>query len=118
MPNTKVKFRHALIAGILAGSAYQFFQYIYIGGQLSVARYNAIYGSFAALPLFLLWVHISWTICLFGAEFTYASQNLRNFSFDKDTRNISRRRSVSRLPGAVPPPAELHSERSPEQYRS
>ena len=82
MPNTKVKFRHALIAGILAGSAYQFFQYIYIGGQLSVARYNAIYGSFAALPLFLLWVHISWTICLFGAEFTYASQNLRNFSFD------------------------------------
>ena len=91
MPNTKVKFRHALIAGILAGSAYQFFQYIYIGGQLSVARYNAIYGSFAALPLFLLWVHISWTICLFGAEFTYASQNLRNFSFDKDTRNISRR---------------------------
>ena len=58
---------------------------------MSVARYNAIYGSFAALPLFLLWVHISWTICLFGAEFTYASQNLRNFSFDKDTRNISRR---------------------------
>ena len=56
-----------------------------------MARYNAIYGSFAALPLFLLWVHISWTICLFGAEFTYASQNLRNFSFDKDTRNISRR---------------------------
>ncbi len=91
MPNTKVKFRHALIAGILAGTAFQAFQYIYISGQLSVARYNAIYGSFAALPLFLLWVHISWTICLFGAEFTYASQNLRNFSFDKDTRNISRR---------------------------
>lgn len=91
MPNTKVKFRHALIAGIIAGTAYQFFQYIYINGQLSVARYNAIYGSFAALPLFLLWVHISWSICLFGAEFTYASQNLRNFSFDKDTRNISRR---------------------------
>jgi len=91
MPNTKVKFKHALIAGILAGTAYQAFQFLYISGQLSVARYNAIYGSFAALPMFLLWVHISWTICLFGAEFTYASQNLHNFSFDKDTRNISRR---------------------------
>ena len=56
-----------------------------------VSRYNAIYGSFAALPMFLLWLQISWTICLFGAELTYAGQNIRNFSFDKDARNISRR---------------------------
>ncbi len=91
MPNTKVKFRYALIAGILAGSAYQGFQYVYISGQLWVSRYNAIYGSFAALPLFLLWLQTSWTICLFGVEFTYAGQNVHNFSFDKDTRNISRR---------------------------
>ena len=41
--------------------------------------------------LFLLWLQISWTICLFGAELTYAGQNIRNFSFDKDARNISRR---------------------------
>lgn len=91
MPNTKVKFKHACISGILAGTAHQAFQYLYIGGQLWVSRYNAIYGSFAALPLFLLWLQISWTICLFGAELTYAGQNIRNFSFDKDTRNISRR---------------------------
>ncbi len=91
MPNTKVKFRYALVAGILAGTAYQLFQYIYISGQLWVSRYNAIYGSFAALPLFLLWLQTSWTICLFGVEFTYAGQNVNNFSFDKDTRNISRR---------------------------
>lgn len=91
MPNTKVKFKHALISGILAGSAYQAFQFLYIGSQLWVSRYNAIYGSFAALPMFLLWLQISWTICLFGAELTYAGQNIRNFSFDKDTRNISRR---------------------------
>ncbi len=91
MPNTKVKFRHALVAGILAGSAHQAFQFLYISGQLWVSRYNAIYGSFAALPLFLLWLQISWTICLFGAQLTYASQNIRNFSFDKDTRNISHR---------------------------
>ena len=91
MPNTTVKFKYAFIAGILAGSAYQAFQYLYIGSQLWVSKYNAIYGSFAALPLFLLWMQISWTICLFGALLTYACQNIQNFSFDKDTRNISRR---------------------------
>ena len=91
MPNTKVKFKHALIAGVLAGTAYQAFQYLYISSQLGVSKYNAIYGSFAALPLFLLWLQISWTICLFGAELAYAGQNIQSFSFDQDTRNISRR---------------------------
>ena len=91
MPNTKVKFKHALISGILAGTAYQLFQFFYINSQLWVSRYNAIYGSFAALPLFLLWLQGSWTICLFGVELTYAGQNVRNFSFDRDTRNISPR---------------------------
>ena len=90
MPNTKVKLKHALISGVLAGTAHQAFQFLYIS-QLWVSRYNAIYGSFAALPMFLLWLQISWTICLFGAELTYAGQNIRNFSFDKDARNISRR---------------------------
>ena len=91
MPNTKVKIKHALISGLLAGTAYQAFQFLYINSQLWVSRYNAIYGSFAALPLFLLWLQISWTICLFGAELTYAGQNIRNFSFDRDTRRITRR---------------------------
>lgn len=93
MPNTKVKLKHALISGILAGTAHQAFQFLYIGSQLWVSRYNAIYGSFAALPLFLLWLQVSWTICLFGVELTYAGQNVRNFSFEKDARNISRRYS-------------------------
>lgn len=91
MPNTKVKFKHALFSGIIAGTAYQAFQFLYIGGQISVSKYNAIYGSFAAIPLFLLWLQISWTICLFGAELTYAGQNIQNFNFEKDTKNISRR---------------------------
>lgn len=91
MPNTKVKIKHALIAGILAGTAYQAFQFLYINSQMWVSKYNAIYGSFAALPLFLLWLQISWTICLFGAELTYAGQNIQSFSFEQDTRNISRR---------------------------
>lgn len=91
MPNTRVKFKHALIAGVIAGTAFQTFQYVYINSQLWVSKYNAIYGSFAALPLFLLWLHISWIICLFGAELTYAGQNIKNFNFEWDTRNISLR---------------------------
>lgn len=91
MPNTKVKFKHAFVAGIIAGTAFQAFQYLYINSQLWVSKYNAIYGSFAALPLFLLWLHVSWTICLFGAELTYAGQNIKSFSFEQDTRNISLR---------------------------
>ena len=90
-PIQRCKLKHALISGILAGTAHQAFQFLYISSQLWVSRYNAIYGSFAALPMFLLWLQISWTICLFGAELTYAGQNIRNFSFDKDARNISRR---------------------------
>lgn len=91
MPNTKVKFKYALISGIIVGTAYQVFQYLYISGQIWVTRYNAIYGSFAAVPLFLLWLQMSWTFCLFGVELTYAGQNIRLFSFEEDTRNISRR---------------------------
>lgn len=91
MPNTKVKLKPALIAGILTGSVFQIFQILYISSQLWVTKYNAIYGSFAAIPLLLLWLQMSWTICLFGVEMSYAVQNVHTYNFDKDTRNISRR---------------------------
>ena len=91
LPNTKVKFINALIAGTLAGIAFQFFQMLYLGGQLWITRYNAIYGTFAAIPLMLLWIQMSWFIVLIGAEISYAAQNVRKFSFEKETRNISRR---------------------------
>ena len=91
IPNTKVKISHAIIPGILAGSAFQLFQYIYINSQIWVSSYNAIYGSFAAIPMFLLWTQISWCICLFGAEMNYVSQNLESFKYGKEAKNISRR---------------------------
>lgn len=91
IPNTKVKLAHAIIPGILAGSAFQIFQYIYINSQIWVSNYNAIYGSFAAIPMFLLWTQISWSICLFGAEMNYVSQNLESFKYGKESKNISRR---------------------------
>lgn len=91
IPNTKVKFKFAILPGILAGTGFQLFQYLYIGSQIWVSKYNAIYGSFAAIPMFLLWTQISWSICLYGAQLCYVAQNLRNFSFSNDTKNISRR---------------------------
>lgn len=91
LPNTKVKFQNAFIAGVIAGIAFQFFQMLYLSGQLWITRYNAIYGTFAAIPLMLLWIQFSWFITLIGAEISYAAQNVSKFSFEKETRNISRR---------------------------
>lgn len=90
-PNTKVKIKSVIIAGLIAGFAFQAFQYIYISGQLWVNRYSAIYGSFAAIPLFLLWTHVSWIIILFGAEISFASQNIENYLYEKESKNVSHR---------------------------
>jgi len=91
IPNIRVRFKNALIAGIVAGSAFQVFQMLYINGQVYLSRYNVIYGSFAALPLLLLWLQISCLIVLLGAEISYAAQNIQNFDFELDTKNISTR---------------------------
>lgn len=91
IPNTKVHFNNALLAGFIAGFIFQAFQYLYISGQIWVNKYNAIYGSFAAIPLFLLWLQFSWTIVLFGAEIAYAAQNVQDFYFEKETKNVSHR---------------------------
>ncbi len=89
MPNTKVKAGPAIFGGIIAGSLFLIVQYGYIYFQVGVSRYNAIYGSFAALPLFLVWMQTSWMIVLFGAELSFAFQNEKSFEFEVDTRNMS-----------------------------
>lgn len=91
IPNTKVNLKDALIAGILAGSAFQLFQVLYINGQVLLSRYNVVYGGFAAIPLLLLWLQISCLIVLLGAEISYASQNIQNFEYEADSKNISTR---------------------------
>jgi membrane protein len=75
MPNTRVRFGPAAVGAAVAGFLYQLVQWLYIDLQVGVAKQNAIYGSFAALPLFLAWVQASWTIVLFGAELCYAIQH-------------------------------------------
>ncbi len=91
MPNTHVKFSSAIVPGILAGFAMQALQIVYIHAQILLSSYNVIYGSFAALPLFMLWLQISWTICLFGAELCYTNQNLDYYDYDAHTGEISHR---------------------------
>ena len=91
MPNTKVRFVNALIAGVIAGTVFYLFQTIFLSGLLWITHYNAIYGTFAAIPLMLMWIHASWFIVLVGAEISYAAQNVGKFSFEKETRSISRR---------------------------
>lgn len=89
MPNTHVNFRAALLAGVAAGTAYQVFQMLYVTFQVGVARYNAIYGSFAALPLFLIWLQASWMIVLSGAELSFATQNVDTYEFEPDANLAS-----------------------------
>ncbi|MBO6079252.1 MAG: YihY/virulence factor BrkB family protein [Bacteroidaceae bacterium] len=91
MPNTKVKFKYAIIPGIIAGCLFQLLQNLYFKGQFSLSSYNAIYGGFAALPLFLFWLNLSWSIILFGCELAYVSQNNDNFNYFKEPDKISRR---------------------------
>lgn len=91
MPNIKVKFSAALIPGILAGVAMQLLQVFYIHAQIFLSSYNAIYGSFAALPMFMLWVQFSWTICLFGAELSYTNQNLEDLTAFTRIEDLSHR---------------------------
>lgn len=91
MPNTRVKFYPALVAGIIGGLGFQLFQMIYISGVLWVARYNSIYGSFAAIPLLMLFVQLSWVIILFAAQVSFAMQNVRNYAFKSESENVSRR---------------------------
>jgi membrane protein len=89
MPNIRVTLRSGLLGGIVAGTAFKLLQWAYIYFQVGVSRYNAIYGSFAALPLFLIWLELSWLIVLFGAELSFAHQNVAEYELAPDSRNIS-----------------------------
>lgn len=89
MPNTKVKFKSAFIGGVIAGTIFQLLQWGYIYFQGSITSYGAIYGSFAALPLFLIWMQLSWLIVLLGAEISFANQNVEHYETESESINIS-----------------------------
>lgn len=89
LPNTRVTFRNAILAGILAGVSFTILQWLFVSGTLYVSRYNAIYGSFAFLPLLLLWLQLVWIITLAGAVLCYSSQNISYFNFSNQVKEIS-----------------------------
>jgi membrane protein len=97
MPNTRVSLRAALAAGVVAGTLFQVLQLVYIGFQVGVSRYNTIYGSFAALPLFLIWLRMSWLIVLVGAEVSFAVDNAGDYGRERAAgrANLHQRRLLA-----------------------
>ncbi len=91
MPNTRVKWRHTIFPGFLTGMIFMAIEWAYVHYQIKLSAYNAIYGSFAAIPLFMLWMQISWYICLFGAQLCYANQRLQTYAFERISDELSRR---------------------------
>ncbi|MBW6508264.1 MAG: YihY family inner membrane protein [Desulfuromonadales bacterium] len=90
MSNIKVQWRAALIGGVVGGTLWQIAQLSYVHFQVGVARYNAIYGTMAALPIFMIWLYVSWVIVLFGLGVCYAKQNLRTGARDLRVNEVSR----------------------------
>jgi len=91
IPNTKVRFVPALIAGIIAGTMFQLLQWAYVNFQSLLSGYGAIYGTFAALPLFMMWLEFSWLIVLLGAEISYAYQNSVHYEQEAEGINVSQK---------------------------
>ncbi|MDR0437653.1 MAG: YihY/virulence factor BrkB family protein [Bacteroidales bacterium] len=91
VPNRKIKIRSSLVAAIIAGAAFQILQYYYFNIQMSISAYNTIYGSFAVLPLLLIWVRMSWMIVLFGAELAFAIEHENDFISSRQSRQPFRK---------------------------
>ena len=88
MPNARVKISKTIVPAMIASLLMLCLQAVYIHGQIFLTSYNAIYGSFAALPLFMLWILASWYICLFCAELSYTNQNLEYYEFLVETKDV------------------------------
>lgn len=79
IPACKVRYRHAFKAALIAGIAFTVLQYLYLETQMFVSRKNAIYGTIAIIPLFMVWLNMGWTVILYGAELSYAFQNVERY---------------------------------------
>ncbi len=89
MPNKKVSMKSGAIAGITTGILYQTVQWAYISLQIGASSYNAIYGSFAALPLFLVWLQVVWMVVLLGCEVSFYIHNFESYRHNEKFSGIS-----------------------------
>ena len=80
IPNTEVKYEHALRAALMSGLAFTVLQYLYLETQIFVGRLSTVYGTLAAIPLFMFWLKSGWMIILIGAEVSYAFQHVKNLN--------------------------------------
>ena len=95
LPNTQVRFWPALVGGLVGGGSWVVVQTLYVTMQVAVARYNAIYGSFATIPLFLLWLHLAWIVFLAGAEAAFVVQGWRHYDWLKEGATPLKRLSLA-----------------------
>lgn len=79
LPNTKVRFHAAAVAGVFTGFCWLIAQWAYLRFQVDLTKANKIYGGFAAVPFFIMWVYIAWIVTLLGGELSFAIQNARLF---------------------------------------
>lgn len=89
IPNTTVKFKYAAISGLVCAIAFEVLQSLFLHGQIYVSKYNAIYGSFAFLPLLLIWLQFSWLLLLSGCGLTYSLQNVFSYNFFDNINRVS-----------------------------
>lgn len=82
IPNAPVDYTNALRAAAFSGTAFTVMQYLYLETQVFVSRMNGIYGAFAAVPLFMIWINIGWFIILIGAELSYAFQHVDSYNIE------------------------------------
>lgn len=82
IPNAPVDYANALRAAAFSGIAFTVIQYLYLETQVFVTRMNGIYGAFAAVPLFMIWINIGWFIILIGAELSYAFQHVDSYNIE------------------------------------
>ena len=89
MPNTRVRFVPAVVSSLAGALLWTLWQKTYISLQIGVARYNAIYGTFASVPIFLAWLYVGWVIVLLGAEVAFAVQNHATYHLEQRAESAS-----------------------------
>lgn len=91
IPNTKVRFLSAVIPGVIMGILFQIVQMFSVYLVILFTRMSLVYGAFSAIPLILIWLHITCWLLLVGAELGFAIQNNDMFAYEKDLEAMSRR---------------------------